>query len=161
MLKEIFTNPVGKNICTWNNFFRCLENLSEVVITWSRLARMKLCPVFLGSRQCCYKLFRNYILRLHVKSYRHTRRVGSETRDHTSGIRDPLWSSGTRDSKIFKWDPWSGTLMNNLLAWKFECCNKSVHVLLENQKMKTNKNSLEKNNIFKRRVSIILWSFSS
>ena len=38
------------------------------MITWSQLARMKFCPVLPGSQQC-YKLFINYILRLHVKSF--------------------------------------------------------------------------------------------
>ena len=42
--------------------------VSKVVITWSRLARMKFCLVLPGSRQC-YKLFINYILQLHVKSF--------------------------------------------------------------------------------------------
>ena len=41
---------------------------SKVVITWSRLAEMKFCPVLPGSRQC-YKLFINYILGIHVKSF--------------------------------------------------------------------------------------------
>ena len=40
---------------------------TKVVITWSRLAGMKFCPVLPRSWQC-YKLFINYILRLHVKS---------------------------------------------------------------------------------------------
>ena len=39
---------------------------SKVVITWSRLAGMKLCPVF--PRQS-YKFFINYILRLFLKSF--------------------------------------------------------------------------------------------
>ena len=38
------------------------------MITWSRLARMKLCPVFPGSWQC-YKFFINYIMRLNFKSF--------------------------------------------------------------------------------------------
>ena len=29
-LKQIFNNRFGKNICTWNTFFRCLENLLQV-----------------------------------------------------------------------------------------------------------------------------------
>ena len=40
--------------------------------TWSRFARIKFCPVLPGSRQC-YKLFINYFLRLHVKSFIPTR----------------------------------------------------------------------------------------
>ena len=40
----------------------------KVVITRSRLTKMKLYPVFPGSRQC-YELIINYILRLHVKSF--------------------------------------------------------------------------------------------
>ena len=40
----------------------------KVVITWSRLAETKFCPVLSGSRQC-YKLFINYILGIHVKSF--------------------------------------------------------------------------------------------
>ena len=42
--------------------------VSKVVITWSWLARMKFCPALPGSRQC-YKLFINYVLRLHVKRF--------------------------------------------------------------------------------------------
>ena len=42
--------------------------LSKVVITWSRLTVIKFCLVLPGSRQC-YKLFMNYALRLHVKSF--------------------------------------------------------------------------------------------
>ena len=30
------------------------------------------------------------------------------------GSENLIWSSKTRDPKIFKWDPWIGTLMNNL-----------------------------------------------
>ena len=52
---------------------RCQHNTSYVVITLSRLAGMKFCPVLTGSRQC-YKLFINYILRLHVKSFIPARR---------------------------------------------------------------------------------------
>ena len=44
-----------------------------MVITWSRLAGMKFCPALRGSRQC-YKLFINYMLRLHVKRFIPTRR---------------------------------------------------------------------------------------
>ena len=44
-----------------------------VVSTWSQLAGMKLCPALPGSRQC-YKLFVNYILRLHVKRFIPVRR---------------------------------------------------------------------------------------
>ena len=59
------------------------------------------------------------------------------TRDPISGTQDsgpqydqvgpgtPKFSSETRD-------PWSGTLMNNLLAWKFESCNIAIDILLEN-----------------------------
>ena len=52
------------------------------------------------------------------------------TRDPLSGTRDP----GPQNFQVEPetWDPWSGTLMNNLLAWKFECCNKSIDILLEN-----------------------------
>ena len=42
------------------------------MITWSRLARMKLCPVLLGS--ClCYIPCINYILQLHIKCFILTR----------------------------------------------------------------------------------------
>ena len=50
---------------------------------------------------------------------------------------DPL--NGTRDLGRQNFhvgpetrEPWSGTLINNLLAWKFECYNESVNILLEN-----------------------------
>ena len=49
---------------------------SYVVIRWSRLAGMKLCPVLPGSRQC-YKSGINYILPLHVKSFIPRRRDSS------------------------------------------------------------------------------------
>ena len=43
------------------------------MITWCRLAGMKFCPALPRSRQC-YKLFINYILRLHAKRFIPTRR---------------------------------------------------------------------------------------
>ena len=48
-------------------------NISKVVIAWSRLAGMKFYPTLPGSRQG-YKLFINYILRLHVKRFIPARR---------------------------------------------------------------------------------------
>ena len=56
------------NMSLWCLSRRNRHFVSKVVITWSRLAGMKFCLVLPGSRQC-YKLFINYILRLHVKSY--------------------------------------------------------------------------------------------
>ena len=38
------------------------------MITWSRLAEMKLCEALPGSRHC-YKLYINYVLRLHIKRF--------------------------------------------------------------------------------------------
>ena len=94
---------------------------------------------------------------------------------HAGKVRPETWDQGllggTRDLKPHKWDPglqyepgtptfqmgsgirdpWSGTLKNNLLAWKFECCNKSVDgkTKIENNtgelKMKQIKNSLSLN----------------
>ena len=53
--------------------FNCQKFISEVMITWSGLARMKFCPASPWSRQC-YKLSKNYILRLHVKRFIPARR---------------------------------------------------------------------------------------
>ena len=55
--------------------FCCFIRYSKdkVVITWSWLAEVEFCTVLLGSRKC-YKLFINYILQLHVKSFIPTNR---------------------------------------------------------------------------------------
>ena len=47
--------------------------ITKVVITWSRLPGMKFCLVSSGSRPR-YKVFKDYILRLHVKSFIPARR---------------------------------------------------------------------------------------
>ena len=62
--------------------------MPKVVITWSRLARMKFCPVLPVSRQC-YKLFINYILRLHVKRFISARRDPSfvQPGSHFAGMK--------------------------------------------------------------------------
>ena len=46
---------------------------AKLTIKWSQLAGMKFCLALPGSRQC-YKLFINYILRLHVKRFIPARR---------------------------------------------------------------------------------------
>ena len=46
------------------------------MITWSRLAGMKLCPALPESREC-YKLFVKHIMWLHVKSFIPTTRDSS------------------------------------------------------------------------------------
>ena len=59
------------------NLIRNFKDLiPKVVIAWSRLAGIKFCLVLPGSRQCL-KLFINYILWLHVKSFIPARREPS------------------------------------------------------------------------------------
>ena len=58
--------PASKNLSKFNKFIWSKFN-------WSRLAGIKFCPALPGSRQC-YKLFINYILRLHVKLFIPARR---------------------------------------------------------------------------------------
>ena len=55
------------------SIFSFINGISKVVITWSRIGRMKFCPALPESRQS-YKLFINYTLRLHVKRFIQARR---------------------------------------------------------------------------------------
>ena len=55
------------------HFYRSFQTDVLVVITGSQLIGMKFSPVLPGFRQW-YKLFINYILRLHVKSFIKARR---------------------------------------------------------------------------------------
>ena len=50
--------------------------------------------------------------------------VGPGTRDPPGETRDLR----TKNFQVGPWDPWSGSLMNNLVAWKFWCCNKSIDI---------------------------------
>ena len=65
------------------------------------------------------------------------------------GSQDPLGKTldpGTQNFQVRAGthDSWSGTLMNNLLARKFECCNKSIDILLENKHWKQLKTTKRK-----------------
>ena len=59
----------------YRGFFgaRIQESISKVAITLTKFAGMKFCFILPGCRQC-YKLFINYIVRLHVKCFILTRR---------------------------------------------------------------------------------------
>ena len=79
-------------------------SLTKVVITWSQLAGMKLCPVLPGSRQC-YKFFINYILRLYVKIIIPARRDPSFILTRIPLCRDEIFpcnrfSPPKRDEKV-------------------------------------------------------------
>ena len=62
---------------------------------------------------------------------------GLGIQDRLSGSRYPLplmWDPGPLNFQVGPrtQDLWKGTLINNLLAWKIECCNESINILLEN-----------------------------
>ena len=83
-----------------------------------------------------------FIWKVWFSSFRYTGKVGPWTLIRSSRTQDPgpkNFQVGLRSR-----NPWSGTLMNNLLAWKFECCNKSIDILLK-LKLKTIKNSFSLN----------------
>ena len=72
-------------------------------------------------------------------SYRESGTCDSLSGTRSQGLQYDEVAHGIRDSKIFKRDRGpgtpevgTGTLMNSLLAWKFECSNKSIDILLEN-----------------------------
>ena len=98
----------------------------KVVITWSRLAGMRSCPILSRSRQW-YKLFMNNILRLHVQGFISARRdpsfvllVSYFVRTKFSRLIISVHLS--RMKKLINTSVWENAYKHISIDWRYFCC---------------------------------------